>query len=265
MRPLGHDHVQGAAVGEEGGDVEDGLVVAGAARGRDGGVGHERDGLRQRQEDRLPGAFGVGVEDLGELGGPSGRDATAMLGEQVESGPGRALRIRDPRLDGAHVEPAEGGGHEERPQHLRRRVEPESAVLAAGGARGADECSGALGGDSRVVAAEDRRPAHRRCDLTEALRVEHLDAPRPGAAGAKRRGVPVDVGLRRRREHRAGEVDDVVAHQGGLRGLRRGDETDDVAMRRVAVGAPHRADRGAAEPGAAIAHGEPFDREAPPC
>ena len=122
------------------------------------------------------------------------------------------------------------GGH--RPQvgaHQRGRVEvaaqvvaglggPERTVLDALVGDGESERVGAPDGRRRVLASVDRRPAERRGDPADALRVEHVQ----GAAACPRRGGQSEhVGLGGGGDYGAWVAQDHVGQERGLEGSRR--------------------------------------------
>ena len=142
----------------------------------------------------------------------------------VRTGGGQDL-FRDVRVGSGYP-----GGH--RPQvgaHQRGRVEvaaqvvaglggPERTVLDTLVGDGESERVGASDGRRRVLASVDRRPAERRGDPADALRVEHVHGT---AARPRRDGEGEHVGLGGGGDYRPWVGQDHVGQERGLEGSRR--------------------------------------------
>ena len=206
------DHVHGARLAQERGDVE---AFAGA--GQDAGgqrrVGHERQGAGHDHADgggglvRLAVEFGQGESPLVGAGG--GQD---LLGD-LRVGAGH------PRGDGAQVLAGQGGGVEVAAQVVTGLGGPEGAVLDAFLGDGERERIRAADRGGRVLASGDRGPAEGGTGPADALGVEHVHRAGLGAHAA---GEGEDIGLGGGGDDRAGVAQDHIGQERGLEGAGRG-------------------------------------------
>ena len=179
------DHVDGAGVAQERGDVE-AAVGAGQDRGGQRRVGHERQGPGHHHSHGggglrgLAAQLGQGERPLVRAGG--GQDPLGDVG--VGAG--------HPGGHRAQVVLGQGRGVEVAAQVVAGLGRPERAVFDALLRDGERERIRAADRGGGVGAAVDRGPAEGGRDPADVLGVEHVDRAELGADGA---GQGVDVGF----------------------------------------------------------------------